>query len=735
MVQILSKKTKNNPILIGAPGVGKTAIVEGLAHYIANAKNHPDIIPQSFADKTVINLDLPSMLAGKFFQQYYGLSRSDLFQLIYHAICIVGAKFRGEFEERLKGVLKDVDLAGGRVILYVDEIHTIAGAGGSEGAIDASNILKPALAKGQLRCIGTTTLDEYRKCIEKDPALARRFQSIFVKEPTVQETKEILRGLLPSYEAHHWVTISDAAVCAAVELSQKYVTDRNLPDKAVDLLDEAAAKLSIDARLRWEKENPCEKCAAEPIEVAEMATDYEYVSGTYVRPPAWNARTCNVDTSNGTAGGIGSDRDAALSFKCPVSGSEIVEKGPNTLSSYLDPTPTLPPTSVSSIETRPHETLTAEHIAALVARSTGIPMGKLVAGERESLLKMEEILRHRIVGQDRAISLVSKCVRLSRSGLRYHDRPLGVFMLLGPTGVGKTELSKALTEFIFSDSSAMLRFDMSEYMEKHSVSRLVGAPPGYVGYEEGGLLTEAVKRRPYQVVLLDEFEKAHRDVSNLLLQVFDEGRLTDSLGTVVDFRNTVIILTSNLGSKVLYDFNSGDCSNTEQEQQRRQEVGLAVVRSSFAPEFVNRLDEVVVFNPLTQVNLDKICLLQVERMTAMLRNVHQITCNMSIRSAELLSQACYSDANSDASNKENGKTTDMKTFGARPLKRFVQNEILDILATLLLQDDVRPRDSITISLCDEVEASTSQSTERNIPVLIHSSCKKLVALKIWRMNR
>ena len=639
-IQVLSRRTKNNPCLIGEPGVGKTAIAEGLARRIFLGD-----VPDSMKNKTIISLDLASMLAG--------------------------AKFRGEFEERLKGVLKDIEMAGDRVILFIDEMHVLVGAGGAEGAIDASNILKPPLARGQLRCMGATTTDEYRKYIEKDAALARRFQTIVVPEPSVEDTVLMLSGLRGKYENHHGVKLSDAALEAAARLSHRYITARRLPDKAIDLVDEACSQL----RVRLE---------STPREIDDLDKELAAL----------------LLGSHG--GGISVAPQLVEATSLSSAADSVLELPPSEASS-LDPPPLRPSTPPASAEivalqtrratlvgrwdgvrqglrrvsdTRAYiELLSAELartvrlgnysrareveqtelpaqqallralykqlgeaqgpgvdlglrwevdegvIADVVAKNTGIPVGKLLSFEKNSLLNMEKELEASVVGQGEAVTAIAKCIRLSRAGLRYHDRPLGVFLLLGPTGVGKTELAKALAQNLFRDQAALLRIDMSEYMERHSVSRLVGAPPGYVGYEEGGILTEAVRRKPYQVILLDEFEKAHRDVSNLLLQVFDEGRLSDAHGRVSDFRNTVIVLTANLGSHLLYgseeaaaDEAEGTPASPPAPRPSRSQLALQIVNQHFSPEFVNRLDELICFHPLGSDAIKKISAIQLQKV-------------------------------------------------------------------------------------------------------------------------
>lgn len=647
-IQILARRTKNNPALIGEPGVGKTAIAEGLALRIANGD-----VPDTLKDRRLMALDMGALIAG--------------------------AKYRGEFEERLKGVLDEVKAAEGDIILFIDEMHTLIGAGKSEGAMDAGNLLKPALARGELHCVGATTLDEYRKYVEKDPALQRRFQPVFVGEPTVEDTISILRGLKEKYELHHGVRITDGALVSAATLSNRYITDRFLPDKAIDLMDEAASRIRMEVeskpeeietldrrilRLKIEREGLRRETDAASVDrletlegelanleqqSAELTTRWQAekdkIAGEAKLKEQLDAARLELEQAQ-RQGDLA--RAGELSYgRIPTLEKQLAEAAATTKGAML------------------REEVTADDIAGVVSRWTGVPVDRMLEGEREKLLKMEAVLGQRVIGQADAVRAVSTAVRRARAGLQDPNRPLGSFLFLGPTGVGKTELTKALAEFLFDDASAMVRIDMSEFMEKHAVARLIGAPPGYVGYEEGGVLTEAVRRRPYQVVLFDEVEKAHGDVFNVLLQVLDDGRLTDGQGRTVDFSNTLIILTSNLGSQYLANLEEGQDVETVEPQV------MEIVRAHFRPEFLNRLDEVILFHRLGQAHMGPIVDIQIGRVGKLLAD-RKVTLDLTDAARAWLGRVGYD-----------------PVYGARPLKRAVQRYLQDPLAEAILRGEVK----------------------------------------------
>ena len=647
-IQILARRTKNNPVLIGEPGVGKTAIAEGLALRIANGD-----VPDTLKDRKLMSLDMGSLIAG--------------------------AKYRGEFEERLKGVLDEVKAAEGDIVLFIDEMHQLIGAGKSEGAMDAGNLLKPALARGELHCVGATTLDEYRKYVEKDAALQRRFQPVFVGEPTVPDTISILRGLKEKYELHHGVRITDAAIVAAATLSNRYITDRFLPDKAIDLMDEAASRIRMEVeskpeeiesldrrilRLKIEREGLRRETDAASVDrletlEGELANLEQQSAELTTR---WQAEK---DKIAGEAK-LKEQLDAArLELEQAQRGGDLAKAGELSYGRIPALEKQLAEAQGATQGAMLREEVTADDIAGVVSRWTGVPVDRMLEGEREKLLKMEEVLGARVIGQSDAVRAVSTAVRRARAGLQDPNRPLGTFLFLGPTGVGKTELTKALAEFLFDDPTAMVRIDMSEFMEKHAVARLIGAPPGYVGYEEGGVLTEAVRRRPYQVVLFDEVEKAHGDVFNILLQVLDDGRLTDGQGRTVDFTNTIIVLTSNLGSQVLTTLGEGEDVASVEPQV------MEIVRGHFRPEFLNRLDEIVLFHRLGQAEMAPIVDIQVKRIATLLAE----------RKVEL--------DLTDAARLWLGRVGYDPVYGARPLKRAVQRYLQDPLADLILRGSVR----------------------------------------------
>ncbi|MFN4241376.1 MAG: ATP-dependent chaperone ClpB [Erythrobacter cryptus] len=642
-IQILARRTKNNPALIGEPGTGKTAIAEGLALRIANGD-----VPDSLKGRTLMALDMGALIAG--------------------------AKYRGEFEERLKAVLDEVKNAEGQIILFIDEMHTLIGAGASEGSMDASNLLKPALARGELHCIGATTLDEYQKYVEKDPALQRRFQPVYISEPSVEDTISILRGIKDKYELHHGVRITDGAIVAAAKLSDRYIQNRFLPDKAIDLMDEAASRIRMEVESKPEEIEALDRRIIQ-LKIEEQALQKESDAASKDRLAALREELANLEQQSAelttrwqnerekiaAEGRIKEALDAArLELEQAQRDGDLARAGELTYARIPELERQLAEAQSQSANAMLREEVTEEDIASVVSRWTGIPVDRMMAGEREKLLKMEEILGQRVIGQNQAIEAVSKAVRRARAGLKDPGRPLGSFLFLGPTGVGKTELTKALAGFLFDDDNAMVRIDMSEFMEKHAVARLIGAPPGYVGYEEGGVLTEAVRRRPYQVVLFDEVEKAHSDVFNVLLQVLDDGRLTDGQGRVVDFANTLIILTSNLGSQYLANLPDGaDVTSVEKDV-------MDVVRAHFRPEFLNRLDEIILFHRLGQEHMAPIVDIQVGRVQKLLSE-RKITLELT-----------------DAAKRWLGRVGYDPVYGARPLKRAVQRYLQDPLAEMLL---------------------------------------------------
>ena len=671
-IQVLSRRTKNNPVLIGEPGVGKTAIVEGLAQRIISGD-----VPETLRNKRLVGLDLGAMLAG--------------------------AKYRGEFEDRLKAVLKEIENAQGQIILFIDELHTLVGAGAAEGAIDASNMLKPALARGELRCVGATTLNEYKKHIEKDAALERRFQQVYVGEPTVEDTIAILRGLKERYEVHHGVRIKDSAIVAAATLSNRYITDRFLPDKAIDLIDEAASRLRIEIDSLPQEIDQLEREIIQ-LEIERQALQREEDEKSIARLNEIEQRIANLrETSSGMKAKWQSEKEAIEHMRTAKAELEQLRlqldqarnagdlgraseiqygKIPDLELKLKAEQDKLAAFQQDGVMLK--EEVDEEDVAEVVAKWTGIPVSRMLEGEMQKLVTMEERLGHRVIGQEEALTAVANAVRRARAGLQDPNRPIGSFIFLGPTGVGKTETARALAEFLFDDERAMVRLDMSEYMERHAVARMIGAPPGYVGYEEGGQLTEAVRRRPYSVILFDEIEKAHPDVFNVLLQILDDGRLTDSKGRTVDFKNTVLIMTSNLGSR--------EIQAAEGDEKQVREAVLQELRLNFKPEFLNRVDDVVIFHQLSQEQIGHIIDVQLERLRAMLSE-RNLTLILEPSAKELLKREGYD-----------------PSYGARPLKRAIQSYIQNPLAVKLLQGEILPGQTVTVSAKgDTMDFKTDQA--------------------------
>ena len=664
VLQILSRRTKNNPMLVGEPGVGKTAIAEGLAHRIVNGD-----VPENLKDKTIYSLDMGALIAG--------------------------AKYKGEFEERLKSVVKEVTSSDGNIILFIDEIHTLVGAGGGEGAMDAANILKPALARGELRAIGATTLDEYQKYFEKDKALERRFQKVMVEEPDTESAISILRGIKEKYEAHHKVRIKDEAIIAAVELSERYIPNRYLPDKAIDLMDEAAAKLRMEINSKPEeldvldrkimqleieieaikRENDEEKLRMLNAEVGNLR---EERNALFTK---WQGEKTLVDEIQAAKNNIENYKIEAERAEREGNYGKVAELRYGKITQEEEKLEALQKEIDKHEMTMIKEEVTREDIAEVIAKWTGVPVTKMMQGEREKLLHLEEELHKRVVGQEEAIAAVSDAIRRSRAGLQDPKKPIGSFLFLGTTGVGKTELAKALAEYLFDDENAMTRIDMSEYQEKHAVSRLVGAPPGYVGYDEGGQLTEAVRRRPYSVVLLDEIEKAHPDTFNILLQVLDEGRLTDNKGRTADFKNTIIIMTSNMGSHLIQE-SFEKYKDTEEATEKAKEEVLQLLKQTVHPEFINRIDDIVMFTPLTQDNIKQIVRLQLGGIIKLVAR-ENITLEATNEAIDYLAKRGYD-----------------PQFGARPVKRVIQKEVMNALSKEILQGKIKAGSLVLIDSFD-----------------------------------
>ena len=664
VLQILSRRTKNNPMLVGEPGVGKTAIAEGLAHRIVNGD-----VPENLKDKTIYSLDMGALIAG--------------------------AKYKGEFEERLKSVVKEVTSSDGSIILFIDEIHTLVGAGGGEGAMDAANILKPALARGELRAIGATTLDEYQKYFEKDKALERRFQKVMVEEPDTESAISILRGIKEKYEAHHKVRIKDEAIIAAVELSERYISNRYLPDKAIDLMDEAAAKLRMEINSKPEELDVLDRRIMQlEIEIeaikrendeeklrllnADLANIKEERNELFTK---WQGEKSLVDEIQATKNNIEQYKLDAERAEREGNYGKVAEIRYGKIKQEEEKLENLQKEVEGHEMTMIKEEVTREDIAEVIAKWTGVPVTKLMQGEREKLLHLEEELHKRVVGQEEAIAAVSDAIRRSRAGLQDPKKPIGSFLFLGTTGVGKTELAKALAEYLFDDENAMTRIDMSEYQEKHAVSRLVGAPPGYVGYDEGGQLTEAVRRRPYSVVLLDEIEKAHPDTFNILLQVLDEGRLTDNKGRTANFKNTIIIMTSNMGSQLIQD-SFEQYKDVEKATEKAKEEVLQLLKQTVRPEFINRIDDIVMFTPLTEANIKQIVRFQLNGIIKLVAR-ENIILEATNEAIDYLAEKGYD-----------------PQFGARPVKRVLQKEVMNALSKEILKGDIKAGSMVLLDSFD-----------------------------------